>query len=151
MQKERDYSPKFHQQFISYSPLPIHANRRFSVHLTVYGLPSNPDLRNLVNWLLTFMKTLTRDTVAHIRSFLNQNPNPEARHNTSESLQRLTWMRWSRRCQCGEGRGESTVSSSSDEIRAPVVACLRNQITAKDPQVFAKFSLCGFPSFQETP
>ena len=40
------------------------------------SLPYNLDLSNLVNCLLTFMKTLTRDAVAHTQSWIK--PIPEA-------------------------------------------------------------------------
>ena len=62
-------------------PVCIQDNKRLSVHLKVHSLPYDLDLRDLVNCLLTFMKTLTRDAVARNHPWMK--PIPEAG---------ITWM-----------------------------------------------------------
>ena len=60
---------------LSAIPVSIQDNHnRFSVHLTLYNLPCNVDLRNLLKILLTFMTTFTWDAVAHIHSWLKPIP-----------------------------------------------------------------------------
>ena len=111
----------------------------------VHYLPYKLDLANLVNCKLTFIKSLTRDTVAHINSWIK--PIPEAA---------ITWMKWivaeayldELESEVGGGKtakGQknplwaTTWASElcfSDGIRDRVVTCLRNLSSSKLPRSF---------------
>lgn len=84
---------------------------RFSLHLPIYGLSYNLDLRSLINCLLTFTKTLARHAVAH-HHFFNQ-ANSRCKHNRNELLQTLTYMWWNRKSQNGEGRGADRLGATA--------------------------------------
>jgi hypothetical protein len=82
--------------------VPIQDNGRFSIHLTFYSLPYNLiDVSAHV-----YENPYTGCSCTHV--FMNQ-ANSRSKHNMSELLQRLTWMRWSRRWQNGQGRAESSM------------------------------------------
>lgn len=87
-------------------PSSIQDNRKCSAHLQIYGLHYDLDLKNLLNCLLTCMKTLTRHAVTQIRSWID--PIPEAGQ---------TWMNRCRGLRKWDGIGGDKMAEAEKQNR----------------------------------
>ena len=132
---------------LSAIPVSIQDNHnRFSVHLTLYNLPCNVDLKEPPKNSAHIHDNLyMRCSCAH--SFLNE-ANSRNRHNMSELLQRPTWVRWNRRWQNGEAR-ENPVWATTWTNESCFLLWW-NSLQSTSSSLLRVFPLC-FRCFQKPP